>query len=392
MANAAPVGRGSTRLLAIACGRIRPGDCLPALHPRFNRGYPVFRRSTAIVPLARCALVPVVAFASLDAPASTPVTCPAHDIVPFCDIEDVTPPTGVSQLIYMPEHGLLVIRNAQSAVATIDLSTHATSLHFANVHFFDMAVSPSRRYLYAADYGNEIFSGNPQWTSFVHRLDLQTGLWETKLAHAAFRVQVVADDRFVLEDNAGWSGFTDNLWTSGAAVIPVNTPTDAFWGPEYRAFVYEGNFRFAARSGRLLHGNSGLSSNEIQAFTFSGNEFVKADGTGGYGSAQGFGGTQVLATDESGFYYGQLEVDPLDVTHTLRVFPQAIVAASADIAFAADGYYDAHTGQPVGSLGLSSTQYGLNPGGADFWVFDASQNLLRHFAPDDGIFTDALGG
>jgi len=342
--------------------------------------------------LARRAFAVVGTLAASAAGATAPVSCPAHDAVPFCDIEDITPPTGVAQLIYVPERGLLVIRNAQSAVATIDLTTHATSLHFANVGFFDMAVSPSHRYLYVADYGNEVFTTHPSWLSFVHRLDVETGLWETKSAHAAFRVQVVADDRFILEDNGGWSCFTNNLWGGGAAVVPVNTPTDPAWGPEYRALVFHGDFRFASRSGRLLHGNSGLSSDEIQAFTFSGNEFVKADGTGGYGSAQGFGGTQVLATDESGFYYGKLEVDPLDVTHTLRVFPQAIVAASGTIAFAADAYYDAHTGEAIGRLGFSSLQYGLNPDGDDFWVFDASQNLLRHFAPDDGIFADSLGG
>jgi hypothetical protein len=69
-----------------------------------------------------------------------------------------------------------------------------------------------------------------------------------------------------------------------------------------------------------------------------------------------------------------------------------IYAATGDIAFGASNYYDAHTGQQVGTLGVAGKVLGLNPVGTDFWIFDASSNLLRHFVQDDRLFADGFGG
>jgi hypothetical protein len=351
-----------------------------------------FQRGRVRARTARFALAAIVALAGPHARSSSPVSCPAHDPVPFCDIEDIAPPTGVRQLIYAPDLNLLLARNAASAIATIDLNSGTSTLHFSNVGFVDMAISPDHRHVFAADYGGETFQYMPQWASYVHRLDLPTRSWETKSAFAAFRIQAVADDQFILETNDGWSRFVDDAWGSGTSVLPMNTPTDPLWGPAYQALVSGGNICYAPGSARILHGNSNDSSNEIQAFLLSNHEFIKQEGTGGYGSAQGYGGTDVLATDESGFYYGKLKVDPLDVTRTLQTFPENIVAATGDIAFGDGNYYDAHTGQLIGSLGFPTTVYGLNPVGSDFWVFDSRQNLLRHFVINDGIFADEFGG
>ena len=109
--------------------------------------------------------------------------------------------------------------------------------------------------------------------------------------------------------------FTNNAWGSGTALIPLSTPEKLL------RLRVPGRLRHDSRTGRLLHGNSGSSSQEIQAFAIVGNEFVKREGSGTYGSAQNYGGTVVLATDGSAFYYGRLQVDPLDVTRNTRVFP-----------------------------------------------------------------------
>ena len=135
-----------------------------------------------------------------------------------------------------------------------------------------------------------------------------------------------------------------------------------------------------------MHGNSGTSSQEIQAFNIVNNDFNKMEGSGTYGSARGYGPNVTLATDGSAFYYGRLQVDPLDVTHNLRVFPEAIYAATGDVAFGNGKFYDAHTGELLGSLGFNTTVYGLNPVYKDFWAYDQSQNKLRHFSPiPDGL-------
>jgi hypothetical protein len=156
--------------------------------------------------------------------------------------------------------------------------------------------------------------------------------------------------------------------------------------PSYYAGVYAGDIRYVASTGRLLHGNSGLSSQEIVAFKLTGNDITRLEETGTYGSAQGYGGTTVLATDGSVFYYGRLQVDALDVRNTRRAFPETIHAASATVAFGSSGYYDATTGQLLGTLGFSATVYALNPNGQELWVYDAGQSRIRRFV------NDAVGG
>ncbi|HEX3855264.1 MAG TPA: MYXO-CTERM sorting domain-containing protein [Polyangiaceae bacterium] len=60
-----------------------------------------------------------------------------------------------------------------------------------------------------------------------------------------------------------------------------------------------------------------------------------------------------------------------------------IYAATGDVAFGETAFYDAHSAAKLGSLAFSSKVYALNPHGSDFWVFDSSANLLRHFVDSD---------
>ncbi len=310
------------------------------------------------------------------------------------DVEDIIAPTNATALIYSPEHNSLVLMNSGSAIITIDLGTLNTTTHFSNWNFTDMSISPTGNYVFAADYGGEnIGYGTPANQSYVHRLDLSTDTWETKTAYIAGNIQTVSDDQFILKSIDQWVTFTNNSWGTGSAVIPLNTPSGS-WGPGYYAGVSEGNFRYEVDTGRLLHGNSGDSSQEIQAFKIINNNFYPQEGSGIYGSAQGYGGTVALATDGSAFYYGELQVDPLDVSHNLRVFPEMIYAATGDIAFGNGNYYDAHTGVLLGSLGFQTTVYGLNANGTDFWAYDSAANLLRHFSTVPGApsAVTAMGG
>src|SRR5439155_17244322 len=134
--------------------------------------------------------------------------------------------------------------------------------------------------------------------------------------------QAVSDTQVILKSIDQWVTFTNNAWGSGNALVPLNTPPNASsLGPGYYASVYSGDFRYDVRTERLLYGNGGLSSQEIQAFAIVNNEFVKQEGSGVYGSAQGYGQNVVLATDSSAFYYGALQVDPPDLPDHLPVFP-----------------------------------------------------------------------
>lgn len=298
-------------------------------------------------------------------------------------VASLAAPTNVRQMVYSPAHNRLVIRNSGSAIAAIDATTGQSTLKLSNTNFTDLAISPSGRYVFGADYGGEnIGYGTPANPHYVHRLDLVDGTWDTRTVFIAGGVQAVSDDQFILKSKDQWVTFTNNRWGAGPAAVTLNDGP-GYWGPGYYASVYSGDFRYDANTGRLLHGNSGSSSNEIQAFRLIADNFVKQEGSGTYGSAQDYGGSIALATDGSAFYDGRLQVDALDVSFNRRVFAEPIYAATGSVAFGNGRLFDAHSGDLLGSLGFATTVYALNPGGQDFWAFDPGQNMLRHFTLSD---------
>jgi len=299
---------------------------------------------------------------------------------PYVDVQDIAAPTSAAELVVSPSYGVLVLKNTASTIAAIDIATAAVSLHSAVHSFTDMSLSPDGRYLYAADYGGEnIGYGTPLHPSSVHRLDLSNGSWSMEGAVIAGNVQATGATTLILKSIDQWVTFTDNAWTGNTNLTQLNVDSNSVF-PGFYATVYEGNFRYAVPSGRLIHGSSGESSQEIHAFTIVNGNFVAQETTGIYGSAQGFGPNVALATDGSVFYYGALAVDALDVTHTLHVYPETIYAANGDVAFGDGDYYDAHSGGSLGSIGFQATVYAPSPCGADFWVYDGAANMLRHFA------------
>jgi hypothetical protein len=303
------------------------------------------------------------------------------------EIDAFAVPTNATMMAFAPEAGVLVLKNSASAVAVIDIATRQSELRLATGTFTDITLSPSRAYAFLADYGGEnIGYGTPASTSYVHRLDLFNRTWEVRSAYIAGNVQAISDDQVVLKSLDQWVTFTNNAWGTGSALIPLNTPTGGF-GPAWYPIVYFGDFRWDTRHGRLIHGNSNLSSQEIQAFRISNNEFVQQEGSGIYGSAQGYGGTVVLATDSSAFYYGGLQVDPLDVTHNTRVFPEAIYAANGRIALGNGNVYHARTGALLGTLPFLTTVYAMNPEGEDFWAYDPLTTTVHRFLPAASFHT-----
>jgi hypothetical protein len=209
---------------------------------------------------------------------------------------------------------------------------------------------------------------------------LNTQNWEQKSTGlVAGRIAAVSSDRFVLSSTDQWVTFSYNSWGTGSAVTPLNSDSYGGIPGAFYAGVYSGDIEYDPATGRLIHGNSGSSSQEITAFKIVGNDFHGQETSGTYGSASGYGGTSVLATDGSAFYYGALQVDPLDVSHNLHIFPEQIYAATGSIAFGNGKYYDAHTGALLGSLGFDSQVYALDATGQDFWAFDAADNTLHHF-------------
>lgn len=295
---------------------------------------------------------------------------------PYVEVNFIGAPGNAQQMIYSSEHQTLVLRDAGSAIRVMDLETGAVATHLSTHDFRDMSLSPDGRYVFVADYGGEnIGYGTPANQHRVGRLDLETGTFETKgTAGIAGHIEAASADRFILSSQDQWITFTYQSWGTGEMTTILNP------GGFY-ASAYSGDIEFDATTQRLIHGNSGSSSHEIAAYQVLNNSFQGREESGVYGSADAYGGSSVLATDGSVFYYGALQVDALDVRSNLHVFPKVIRAANADSAFATDAYYDAATGAQVGQLGFSTTVYALNRMGRDFWAYDPGKNMLRHFVP-----------
>lgn len=300
---------------------------------------------------------------------------------PFVEDLSTGAPGIVLQLIYAPEQGKLVMR-ASAAVRVLDLATGTLATYTATSRFTDMSRSPDGRYVFVADYGGENIGYNsPATPSRVLRLDLQLGTGESRTtSDIAHHIEATAANRFILKGIDQWVEFTYHEWTTLATISTLNPGG-------YYGSVYSGDFEYNPATSRLIHGNSGLSSQEIEAFVQQGNSFVQAESSGSYGSAQGYGGTTVLSTDGADFYYGRLQVDAGNVMTTRRVFPRSIVAATGTVAFADTTYYDADTGLPAGSLPFGTSVYGLNESGSDFWAYNPAGNSLHHFVPQSQLVT-----
>lgn len=287
-------------------------------------------------------------------------------------------PSSPAQLIYSPGYGSLVLRTA-SSVRVMTTGTGSVTTFTPNSQFTDMSLTPDGRYVVLADYG--VSAGR------VGRIDLQTGTYDSKPVTAVpYRIEAIDSERFILASQDQWISYWLCGWGSGSGISVLNSNPNGFY-----ASVYYGDIEYDPVSARVIHGNSGSSSHEVRVYTVVGNNFVAAEGTGTYGTADAYGGTSVLATDRSRFYYGRLQVLASDVRQNQLVFPANIIAATGNEAFVSGGtYYDAFTAAYAGSLGYPVTVYGLAANATDFWAYDPGSAMLRHFAPEGGpVLPDA---
>jgi len=317
--------------------------------------------------------------------ASASPTVVAVRLTELVEIESFLAPGNVAQMQYSPEAGLLFLRNSGSAIRVVDTSTHLQrAMDVAANTFTDMALTPDGQYLCATDYGGaDSGSGLPWSASYIHRYSLASGQWETKVAPSpAYRIETVDANRFFLLTAGSWTILSLNSW--GATISELSHRSTDYWG----------DMAYDVSHGRVIYGNSGSSSNEILAYQLVGNSVTAQEATGVYGSAQNGGGTYVLSSDSQSFYYGRLQVDALDVRNNLIMFPEMIYAASADVAFGQNGYYNSLTGAQIGTLPFATTVYCLDATGTSLWAFDPASDLLHHYAivPEPAVLGTVMLG
>src|SRR5262249_32920226 len=137
--------------------------------------------------------------------------------------------------------------------------------------------------LYVADYGGtKIGYGQPLEPSYVHRYDLVARKWEQRKApKIAYRIEAVDGWRFLVLEQDQHVNVALNRWDQGLAHITELSRI----GCNYR-----GDIEFDPNTGRIYHGNSDISSQEISVRRVDGDTVKLGEGTGTYGTAKGHGG------------------------------------------------------------------------------------------------------
>ena len=281
------------------------------------------------------------------------------------EVDAFLAPGNVSQMEYSSETGLLFLRNSGSVIRVVDTSTRQqTSWRLANGTFTDMDISPDGQYLYAADFGGECPSLVP---SYVQRYSLSAGTWESATAPGvAYRLSAVDSSRFLLLSSDQGVEITLNRW--GPAITQLSMSS---------SYLYEGDIDFSFSTARVLHAGT-MSLHDVTAFTIVGDSLVTQESSSKH-LTNNKGGSAVLSTDQRRFYYGIAQYDSANVTNAQLLFPETVLAASADLAFGAAGYYDVLTGTKLGNLPFTPSAFALDDDGTELWTMDPKAGLLHHY-------------
>ncbi len=308
-------------------------------------------------------------------------SAPSSSIKSYVQVAEITVSSNVSQIVWSPSYNKIIARNANSSLRLIDTTTgNETGTFYPHGSFTDLSLSPDGRYVYVADFGGDYYAETPISPSYVGIYDLQKGTWVSyEVSDVAYRIEAISSSSFLLLSSDQFVSLTGNSWGTGGV-----TRTSEYWCCD----LYQGDIAYDYNTGRMIHGNSGLSSQEIYAIKWIGSKIVFQEDSGCYGTSQGYGGTTVLSTDGRSYYYGKLQVDALNVAFNKRIFPELIYAANSKYAFGNGKYYDAASGDLAGNLGVTSTIFALDKGSNDFWAFDASSHKLLRYTDDHSAIVD----
>ena len=125
----------------------------------------------------------------------------------------------ISQMAFSNQYDLIFVRDGTQDIRVFNVATKSEiSIEDARYAFTDFALSPSGRYLYAADYGGtNIGYGTPSNPSYVDRFDMVTDTWSVAKAPAiAYQIKVVDDSHVLLQQEDQWINITLNTYNPGS--------------------------------------------------------------------------------------------------------------------------------------------------------------------------------
>ena len=282
-------------------------------------------------------------------------------------------PGNAVKMVYSAKYDLLFMMNSGSAIKALDLKTGQTiSTRLADKSFTDMDLSPSGKYLFAADFGGEdIGYGTPSGDSEVQRYNLATRSWQgPRMAPGVvYKIEAVDDNRFISLSSDQWTTI-QLLSFDSTGVSQVSTISGDF----------DGDIEYDPAAGRIFQGNSGISSAEVHVYKVIGSTLSAAESTPVYGPLGEYAdGSTVLSTDGSALYYGKYKLDSLDVTSIEKEFSDEIVAASGSVAVSKSAIYDAAKGNVRMQMGFDDAVVAMSPAGDAFWAYSPAKQALFYF-------------
>lgn len=285
----------------------------------------------------------------------------------------IVAPGAASKMVYSSKYQLLFLMNSGSAIKVVDLTTGiAIQTRLATGEFSDLDLTPSGEYLYASDYGGEVTGySEPANPSYIHRFHLASRSWEgpSTITTAAWRIEAVDDSRVITMQGDQWVDM--QLWRFSAS---ASTELDSSGAD------YSGDIEYDHRTGRIFHGNSGISSAEVHVFKLTGDSFSAAESTPTYGELGGYSnGLVALSVDGSSFYYGDAQLESLDVNNITHKFSQEIVAADSHFAVSPSAVFDASSGDQIMDIGVDDGVVAMNPDGGSFYVYSGDKDRIYYF-------------
>ena len=249
-----------------------------------------------------------------------------------------------------------VLSADKQSIQVHDLSTRRV-LTTRTSHFdiVDFSLTEDERYLFALE--------DWWYRSKVHRFDCLTQTWEaihspttsSTSSTVSTSIEAVSENRILLHE-----------WTSTIVLYSYDTVTQKMVRLSEGGTSNNGEPKFDHKSGLIFQGSTGVNPGRISVMRYANDRLIAIQGSS---SDTHVSATTALASDGSAFYYGRRKLRSDDVSDELRLFSEAIIAATDAIAFGETGsFYDSNSGELLGKFDFPVKSIAVSPNNRDVWI------------------------